>query len=116
MEALGGKILQVNKTKRVNGVLAVTRAIGNDNFLKLKKVGITCLPKITYMPLKGVKGWLLSSDGLFENITTQQWIGIIKKYSDQKVKHVPSDLVRHALHNGSRDNISVIWVNLNSKI
>ena len=91
VEALGGKILQVNKTKRVNGVLAVTRAIGNDNFLKLKKVGITCLPKITYMPLKGVKGWLLSSDGLFENITTQQWIGIIKKYSDQKVKHVPSD-------------------------
>ncbi|PIM98209.1 Serine/threonine protein phosphatase [Handroanthus impetiginosus] len=100
---------------RVNGILAVSRAIGD---VYLKRYGVTADPEVT--------GWraftpensylVVASDGIFETLTTKNVCDLVHdKASRFSSEHVSSSsladwIIRHAFRRGSTDNLSAIVI------
>ncbi|KAL0389462.1 UNVERIFIED_CONTAM: putative protein phosphatase 2C 51 [Sesamum calycinum] len=114
IEAAGG-FVRLWGVPRVNGVLAVSRAIGD---VYLKRYGVTADPEIT--------GWrqftpknrylVVASDGIFETLTPQDVCNLAHgKASESSSGNVSSSsladwIIRHALRTGSTDNLSAIVI------
>ncbi|KAK4418312.1 putative protein phosphatase 2C 51 [Sesamum alatum] len=114
IEAAGG-FVRVWGVPRVNGVLAVSRAIGD---VYLKRYGVTANPEIT--------GWrqftpentylVVASDGIFETLTPQDVCDLaLGKASESSSGDVSSSsfadwIIRHAFRTGSTDNLSAIVI------
>ena len=98
----GGFIRQ----RRVDGILAMTRSMGD---IKLSK-HITCIPDIFSGSTKNILYFVQASDGLYDVMTNRQICLYINKLLKNKVskKKIPEELIKHALYKGSTDNISVI--------
>ncbi|MFI0434304.1 MAG: PP2C family serine/threonine-protein phosphatase [Parachlamydiaceae bacterium] len=113
---LEGEIELIRGCWRINGVLAVARAIG-DKQIK-GSTGLCCVspsPKITSFPLADFdKGHLvLACDGLYDAASTNE-IGaavysMVNRYS---LEVICRKLVYCAIKNGSEDNVSVMIVKL----
>uniref|UniRef100_A0A7S1TBJ4 PPM-type phosphatase domain-containing protein n=1 Tax=Compsopogon caeruleus TaxID=31354 RepID=A0A7S1TBJ4_9RHOD len=97
--------------KRVNGVLSVSRALGDH---AMKSVVISA-PYTTKSDLSGEAQFLLlACDGLWDVITDEEAVRFVcERYAKgMDVQQISKRLVRAALEKGSTDNISVMVVRL----
>ncbi|KAI3762419.1 hypothetical protein L1987_52849 [Smallanthus sonchifolius] len=124
IEALGGRILFSGNGARVEGILAMTRAIG-DRFLKQV---VTSEPEYIFMKREAEDvSLILGSDGLWDVLSSELSCEVVHKCqqenlnSDLMAVHdggplyttmAAAILVRFAMGRRSTDNISVIVVDL----
>ncbi|KAF2315493.1 hypothetical protein GH714_039943 [Hevea brasiliensis] len=122
VEAAGGRIINWNG-HRVLGVLATSRSIG-DRYLK---PFIICKPEVTVNKrTKNDEFLILASDGLWDVISNEVACQIVRrclrgrmrrKYqevlSEGRAAEAAAVLVELAIARGSKDNISVVVVELN---
>ncbi|PWA69626.1 PPM-type phosphatase domain, Protein phosphatase 2C family [Artemisia annua] len=122
IESVGGYVLDWD-IPRVNGILAVSRAIGD---VSLKRYGVIAEPEMVGWRNITVKDRYLvvASDGIFESLTPENVCQLIEDANVQenvnpydKVPFLPSYSLAHyivktALEKGSTDNLSVIVVPL----
>ncbi|KAL2493155.1 Protein phosphatase 2C 56 [Abeliophyllum distichum] len=120
----GGRIIFF-QGERVEGMLALTRSIG-DHYLKQ---WVTSEPELTFIPRCAEDEFLiLASDGLWDKLSTIDVGKLVRKVIKKKRKQaivngdfslltrsVTSTLLRAARKRGSGDNISVIAVDLASQ-
>ncbi|KAL9168744.1 hypothetical protein ABFS82_04G034900 [Erythranthe guttata] len=106
IEAAGGFVTK-SSIPRVNGVLAVSRAIGD---VFLKRYGVTAEPEVTgWRPFSPEDMYLVvASDGIFETLNSQNVCDLL---DDKASSSSLSDrIVRSAFRTGSTDNLSVIVI------
>jgi len=100
---LGGKVFRdEDKTKRIEGELAVGRALG-DNTANLMGT-VRADSDIKKRPFKTPFRMILASDGLWDTVSNQKAMEIFN----------PDKLVKRAIHCGSEDNISIISIEVSS--
>jgi len=101
----GGFILK----NRVSGQLVVTRALGD---LELKKEGVSNMPDVKIVNLDDKEKFLIvASDGLWDIVEDQAAVDLIKHLKSSE--EMSSTLVKYAINNGSRDNVSVLILKFN---
>lgn len=128
IEAAGGKVIQWNG-HRVFGVLAMSRSIG-DRYLK---PWIIPDPEVTFLPrAREDECLVLASDGLWDVMTNEEACEVARKRillwhkkngspvergqgADPAAQAAADYLSMLALQKGSKDNISVIVVDLKSQ-
>ncbi|KAK9070346.1 hypothetical protein SSX86_010747 [Deinandra increscens subsp. villosa] len=120
IEALGGRILFAGNGSRVEGVLAMTRAIG-DRFLKQV---VTSEPEFMLMKREAEDtSLILASDGLWDVLSSELTCEVVHKCQQENLRSnmvgeggalypTAALLVRLAMGRRSTDNISVIVVDL----
>lgn len=111
----GGMVRTLYGVARVNGVLAVARAIGDKNV----GPGMTARPRITRYDMKKLEPdahLILACDGLFEVATSRQVVNRAHRLLKEGMtpEQVAKDLIETAYKEGSTDNISAMVVPLNS--
>uniref|UniRef100_A0A2H8TSK1 Protein phosphatase 1E n=1 Tax=Melanaphis sacchari TaxID=742174 RepID=A0A2H8TSK1_9HEMI len=110
IENEGGIVSKCQGIWRVDGQLAVSRAIGDVKY----KPHITCQPEMRSLVLDGNEEFLvLSSDGFWEYLTPEDIAETIYNElleTDGNVSEVCNKLVFKSKAQGSKDNISVITV------
>ncbi|KAJ5497086.1 hypothetical protein N7463_009073 [Penicillium fimorum] len=102
----GGLILN----NRVNGVLAVTRALG-DAYLKDLVTGHPYTTETVIQP-DSDEFIILACDGLWDVCTDQESVDLIRNVQD--AQHASKILVDHALARFSTDNLSCMVIRLDS--
>ncbi|XP_054819199.1 protein phosphatase 2C 50-like [Prosopis cineraria] len=127
IEAAGGKVIQWNG-HRVFGVLAMSRSIG-DRYLK---PWIIPEPEVTFLPrAKDDECLILASDGLWDVVTNEEACDLARRRillwhkkngvalasergegADPAAQAAAEYLSNRALQKGSKDNITVIVVDL----
>ncbi|KAK2576258.1 hypothetical protein KPH14_005624 [Odynerus spinipes] len=106
-----GGILAFNQgTMRVNGVLAVSRAIGDVQY----KPYVTSIPDTQCIPLNGTEDFLIiATDGVWDFINSHEAAAIvyiaIRQYPDDP-DYAATSLIKAAKYAGSLDNITAIVV------
>ncbi|KAL7198730.1 hypothetical protein ACSBR2_021101 [Camellia fascicularis] len=123
VESAGGHVLEWGGVSRVNGQLAVSRAIGDISF---KSYGVISAPEVTdWQPLTSNDSYLVvASDGIFEKLSPQGVCDLLWEFHNNGT--VRSDLfascsysladciVNSALEKGSIDNLAAVVVPLRS--
>lgn len=102
----GGKVIG----KRVNGYLAVARAVGDHNVC-----GVNARPKITCVPLSSLPTGghlILACDGIYDVATTHQIASAVSNHSHQPAVELAKNIVYSAYQANSRDNLSALVVTL----
>ncbi|XP_043860872.1 protein phosphatase 1F isoform X2 [Dromiciops gliroides] len=109
IEALGGFVSYVD-CWRVNGTLAVSRAIGD----AFQKPYVSGEADVASHELTGTEDYLLlACDGFFDSIPHEEVAGLVRDLLLQKrggELRIAEDLVAAARERGSRDNITVLVV------
>ncbi|XP_071710146.1 probable protein phosphatase 2C 75 [Rutidosis leptorrhynchoides] len=120
IEALGGRILFAGNGARVEGVLAMSRAIGD----RLLKQVVTSEPEFMFIKREaGDMNLILASDGLWDVLSSELSCEVVHKCQEEDLKCnlraarsatavAAALLVRLAMGRRSSDNISVIVVDL----
>ncbi|MCD9644348.1 hypothetical protein HAX54_032535 [Datura stramonium] len=122
IEAAGGVVLVVG-VPRVNGILAVSRSIGD---IRLKRYGVIAEPEVTGWRRLSTDDWyvVIGSDGIFERTTSQDVCDILlREHAKENKTSIGSSLcpssssladciVHNAFSKGSSDNLSVIVIPL----
>ncbi|CAG7829768.1 unnamed protein product [Allacma fusca] len=116
IKSAGGEVISIGGTWRVNGNLAVSRAIGNLDY----KEYVTSTPEISQIETNGSEEFLiLACDGLWDVVSPQRCVEVIRNSLLSKnpsdIDSVSQKLVIEAKQSGSGDNITVIVVLLKSK-
>ncbi|OVA05388.1 Protein kinase domain [Macleaya cordata] len=123
VEAAGGYVVEWNGVYRVNGELAVSRAIGDVSF---KSYGVISAPEVTgWQPLTANDSYLVAaSDGVFEKMSTQDICDLlwhVNTQGSEKPEHFSSRMysladciVNTAFEEGSMDNLAAVVVPLRS--
>ncbi|MFS7888831.1 putative protein-serine/threonine phosphatase [Helianthus anomalus] len=118
-EGAGGFVLDWD-VPRVNGILAVSRAIGD---VSLKRYGVIAEPEmVSWRNMTAIDGYLvISSDGVFESLTLENVCQHIEDEetgtTTDRFPFLPSYslaycIVKTAMERGSSDNLSAIVVPL----
>ncbi|XP_059610474.1 serine-rich adhesin for platelets-like [Phlebotomus argentipes] len=107
----GGACIMYNGVWRVNGQLAITRAIGDVDY----KPYVTSEPEIMSIPLDGDEDFLImASDGLWDHVKEDDAAIAVYNMAAQKATDTSSCisqyLVDRAKADGSTDNITIIIV------
>lgn len=106
------------KSNRVNGRLAVSRAIGDNHFKHEDKTKspLTAQPDISvYKINKHDEFIVLACDGLWDVLTNQEAVNYIKARIDTKMdlQQISKDIVSHAINDkGSSDNVTCLIIKL----
>jgi len=110
IEKLGGVVLPVGRSMRVEGVLSVSRAIGD---IKYKKF-VTSDPDISEFQLRDDDEYLLlASDGVSKMLETARLHeAIFNNKENKSVEQICAEFIHEAERKGTRDNMSLIVVNL----
>ncbi|XP_022684859.1 uncharacterized protein LOC101768355 isoform X1 [Setaria italica] len=123
VEAAGGYVIEWSGVYRVNGELALSRAIGD---LPFKRYGVISTPELTGWQFLSDNDTFLvaSSDGIFEKMTMQDVCDLMlhaKFHVNQDfgssaiTQHNLADyVVRVALQKGTTDNVAAVVVPLGS--
>lgn len=107
IEGLGGRIIHYG-TWRVEGILAVTRAVGDR---RLKKF-VTAEPELkSHVLQEGDDFLILASDGVWDVMTSQQAVDIVCNLSGN-MHEAAHKLTDTAYRRGSLDNITSLVVDL----
>lgn len=113
IEAAGGLILKVGGTYRVNGTLAVSRAIGDRG---LKEFVVADPEIISRMLCAEDEFLVVASDGLWDFVTDQDCVDmttrILVDHSPSSLERAAKNLVQIACERGSSDDVSVVVVDL----
>lgn len=103
----GGQVKSIFGVRRVNGALAVGRAIG-DHYLQV----LNPRPKIVKYPLEnllaGNNHLVIACDGLWDVASSNQVAQTVQQLIGKPAQNIASSLVRKAINAGSADNISVL--------
>jgi serine/threonine protein phosphatase PrpC len=106
IEKIGGRIIHYG-TWRVEGVLAVTRAIGDR---RLKKY-ISAVPEIRTRPLQPGDDYLiLASDGVWDVLSSQATVDIVNTAKD--CREGAQKITDAAYNHHSMDNITSLVIDL----
>lgn len=112
IEGLGGSIMHWG-TWRVNGTLAVSRAIGDGEY----KPFISAEPDVTTIVMNGTEDFIIvGCDGLWDTITPEEATNIVfdhleeNKASGGDIENISARLATMAKEKGSGDNITIIVV------
>ncbi|XP_015166553.1 putative protein phosphatase 2C 50 [Solanum tuberosum] len=120
IKAAGGVVLVVG-VPRVNGILAVSRSIGD---IRLKRYGVIAEPEVTGWRRLSTEDWyvVIGSDGIFERMSPQDVCDILHEGHDKENKtsidssscpySLADCIVHNAFSKGSGDNLSVILIPL----
>ncbi|XP_013772631.1 mucin-17-like isoform X3 [Limulus polyphemus] len=115
IEKEGGCVLFIG-TWRVNGTLAVSRALGDPEH----KPYVSCEPDVITVNLDGTEDFvILGCDGLWDRMTPSDIITSVYCYvkeSPNNVENLSSHLVYQAKDKGSSDNITAIVVFLRAPV
>ncbi|XP_068634349.1 uncharacterized protein [Aristolochia californica] len=123
VEAAGGFVAEWGGIARVNGELAISRAIGD---LPYKSYGVISVPEVTeWQPLTVNDSYLVvASDGIFEKMSTQDICDLLweaDKLKSKGLEVLSTDLwsladfiVNTAFEEGSMDNMAAVVVPLGS--
>ncbi|GAV57761.1 PP2C domain-containing protein, partial [Cephalotus follicularis] len=122
VEATGGYVVEVGGVARVNGQLAVSRAIGDVSY---KRGAIQFYLTTNWQPLTANDTFLVAaSDGVFEKLSLQDACDLLlEAQNHDPIGSGPSFacsyslaecLVNTALKKGSMDNVAAVVVPLNS--
>ncbi|CAJ1969377.1 unnamed protein product [Sphenostylis stenocarpa] len=122
VETAGGQVQNWDGLPRINGQLAVTRAIGDVPF---KSYGVISAPEVTdWQPLTANDSYLVvASDGVFEKMSLQDVCDLlweVSRFSNMRSECTPSSysladlLVKNALKKGSMDNVAAVVIPLKS--
>uniref|UniRef100_A0A0A0LLR7 PPM-type phosphatase domain-containing protein n=1 Tax=Cucumis sativus TaxID=3659 RepID=A0A0A0LLR7_CUCSA len=121
VEIAGGHVVDWGGVPRVNGQLAISRAIGDVSF---KSYGVISAPEVTdWQPLSANDSFLVaSSDGIFEKLSSQDVCDLLWEIHNDGMssfEHSPSCsysladcIVSTAFERGSMDNMAAIVVPL----
>lgn len=120
--AAGATVVQCHGVFRVNGDLAVARALGDYAFknadLPQQQQAVTCAPEMNCVPRnkETPQLLLLACDGIFDVMTNDE---VAKFVGSQLAEHkeiftASARLLDECLERESRDNMSVILVDLNN--
>lgn len=99
---------------RVQGVLAVSRSIGD----RLLKPYVTAAPEVTRYTVSSKDAYLLiASDGLWDVLSNSEAASLLMAAQKQGIKPQAAAqlLVQEALLRGSADNITVMVIDLSSR-
>lgn len=94
---------------RVNGVIEVSRALGDHHFDKEKKL-VIYQPECSAAQLHKKDVLVLASDGLWDKLSNEQVVAIMNKYFVKDLNHLAKTLANCAIEEGSLDNITVLVV------
>jgi len=96
------------KDNRVNGILAMSRAIGDYNI----NMYLSHRPDIYIGRIDSIEFFIQGSDGLFDMMTNNELSNQVNNMMKRnKEWHgIPKDVINHALKKGAYDNISMILV------
>ncbi|KAF0852991.1 mitochondrial putative pyruvate dehydrogenase phosphatase (PDP) [Andalucia godoyi] len=109
ISSVGGFVKFSSGAYRVNGILAMSRAVG-DCFLKA--VGVTAEPDLYHRKLRTDDEFLIiASDGLWD-VLSSDTVHKVASENDASPQLAAERLVELAYRNGSMDNISVVVVDL----
>ncbi|XP_027363677.1 uncharacterized protein LOC113871100 isoform X2 [Abrus precatorius] len=123
VETAGGQVQNWGGVPRINGQLAVTRAIGDVHF---KSYGVISAPEVTdWQPLTANDSYLVAaSDGVFEKMSVQDVCDIlweVHRFSNMRSECTPSSsysladfIVNTAVKKGSMDNVAAVVFPLES--
>lgn len=116
VEAFGGYVLEWAGVPRVNGELAISRAIGDIPF---KKYGVLSTPEVTdWILLSSNDSFLVAaSDGVFEKMTTKDVCHILfdaKNRTIRKLNYLSECIIQTAYRKGTIDNMAAIVIPLES--
>ncbi|GFY76536.1 hypothetical protein TNIN_251711 [Trichonephila inaurata madagascariensis] len=112
IEDVGGEITSHTGVPRVNGILAVTRALGDPDHKRY----ISSEPEITTIELDGTEDFLiLACDGLWdgmspEDVTSALYYNLSGSALDEPLDAVAGKLVHQSKLQGSEDNITAAVV------
>ncbi|XP_047954657.1 uncharacterized protein LOC125200884 isoform X3 [Salvia hispanica] len=121
VESAGGNISKWAGVARVNGQLAVTRAIGDIHF---KNFGVISVPEVTdWKPLSGNESYIIAaSDGVFEKLSPQDICDILweplagftirEKLNSTCSTSLADCIVNAAFEQGSMDNLAALVINM----
>ncbi|XP_024981352.1 uncharacterized protein LOC112518051 isoform X1 [Cynara cardunculus var. scolymus] len=119
VESSGGYVLEWGGVSRVNGHLAVSRAIGD---LPFKSFGVISVPEVTdWQPLTANDSYLVAaSDGVLEKLSSQDVCDLFwelhtdapleLEYSSSCSYSLADCIVDTALDKGSMDNVAAVVV------
>ncbi|GFR49698.1 hypothetical protein Agub_g11848 [Astrephomene gubernaculifera] len=110
VQAAGGTVIQLFGTWRIDGSLAVARAIGDSDFARY----VSCRPTVQCRQLQRRDRWLIiASDGLWDVMTNEEVAMFCRAQHQLSATKLSEALVREAVRNrGSGDNTTVIAVRL----
>ncbi|TXG63715.1 hypothetical protein EZV62_010709 [Acer yangbiense] len=113
IEAAGGSVITWG-VPRVNGILAMSRSIGD---VYLKRYGVIAVPELTgWRPLAADDKYLMvASDGIFESLTANDVRDLILEWDSHaqgSSVSLAEFIVRSAYEKGSTDNLSAIVIPL----
>lgn len=103
--ARGGRVFM----GRVNGILMVSRAIGDAELAQF----ITCDPYITSTPMKANQKLIIACDGVWDVMSDQEAADIFTRNADPR--DAAMMIKSEALRRGTTDNVSVMCVDLRYK-
>jgi len=96
---------------RVLGQLILSRAIGDHS---LKRFGVICTPHVNkHMLTENDRYIVIASDGLWDVVNDYDLLRLVNNNSNMNLTQLTQFLVKHALDNGSTDNISCMVLKLN---
>lgn len=112
IESLGGAVVK-RGAWRVNGILAVSRSVGDNNLKKF----VIADPEITrFNILPQDEFIIIASDGLWDVISPEEMIEIVRNTCKNRGrKYVCTTLCDMALEKESKDNVTVIILFFNHK-
>ncbi|KAE9589184.1 hypothetical protein Lal_00000408 [Lupinus albus] len=123
VETAGGQVVTWGGVPRINGQLAVSRAIGD---VFLKGYGVISAPEVTdWQPLTANDSYLVAaSDGVFEKMSVQDVCDLlwdVHHFGNMRSECTPSSsfslaefIVKTAFEKGSMDNVAAVVVPLES--
>jgi serine/threonine protein phosphatase PrpC len=108
IEDLGGQIMNVFGTYRVQGNLALSRALGDFNLSPF----VTWVPDIYKVTCNNTNTFLiLATDGLWDAVNNQEVVDVI--YNKQnRIEEGCKELVALAKKRGSGDNITILYISI----
>lgn len=116
IKAAGGTIIR----KRVDGYLAMSRAMGDFIFKQDESVDwteqkVTCVPDITRINVRSGYKLIVCCDGFFENgQTNQDLVDFILNCKSNDLAKIASETISNSIDNKSHDNHSIIIAHFGS--
>ncbi|KXZ51635.1 hypothetical protein GPECTOR_12g599 [Gonium pectorale] len=112
VQAAGGTVIQLFGTWRIDGSLAVARAIGDCDFARY----VTSKPTVQVRQLMRRDRWIIiASDGLWDVMTNEEVASFCRSQNSLSSARMAEALVREAVRNrGSGDNTTVVAIRLNA--
>lgn len=111
IESSGGMVIEVSGTQRVNGVLAISRSIGDVGL----KDFVIAKPDVMQVSLRGDEEFVvMATDGLWDVVSDDECVSVVREMiqGEDGEEDAVKKLVDMAWERGSNDDTCVLVVNI----